>query len=141
MNTKKPKNLEKLSEIVENIKVVEAEIKKIDKLASILANNPCMIDFTMKVEDLKAKEEERSKVEFDEDGSIVEPNVSDIGSEMVNVMMGWGGAFRKPEQKKYIKSYSSVFSENLSLKVLSLIINEKKEEYAKLVIQLNDLKL
>lgn len=133
------KNLKKLSKIIEDIRNVEDEISNIEKIAEILANNPCRINLTLKVEDLKEKEKNDNKVEFDDDGSIV----SQMNQQISFIDMIYGGAFKKQNHNKdegYIKKCDALLNDVSSLKILSIIIKDKIEEREKLVKQLNKLK-
>lgn len=76
----KIKDLQKITIIYEQIKSLDEEIMKIEKMGMSIASSPTTISFCLKVVDENAKKEEGKANLFDEDGSLKRPDNASAAS-------------------------------------------------------------
>ena len=70
----KIKDLQKITALYEQIKSIDAEIIKIEKMGMSIASNPTTISFCLKVVDENTKKEKSKANLFDKDGSLIRPD-------------------------------------------------------------------
>lgn len=124
MNAKK---IEKIAKAYEKIKVLDAEILKLDKMAMKLADGIGELSINITFDEPK-----ESEVKFDEDGSIV----------MDNPLSGFAsGGFlshmlelrREIEKRSEDEGYSEKLDENKALNLLGLLISSKMQQRSELI--------
>lgn len=125
MNLKK---LEKATKIYEQIKIIDAHIIQIEKLAMLAASGEIKSSFQLKIEDIGEKNKEAEKVKFDEHGSLIKTNPESLREKMLqqmNWMPFFTGFENKNEQNKHQHLLEQELSENLTLQILGILLYEK----------------
>ena len=119
--------LEKATKILEQIKVIDAEIIEIDKLAIIILNNETNIQLALNVENLTKAKEAKEKVSFDEDGSmsILRSAMDEYRNTFLplNMLKYSGVDYAKPKFRD--RNFSQPLSDKLTLQILGVLLCEK----------------
>jgi hypothetical protein len=134
------KQLQKASRILEKIKMLDEEIIQIDKQALLIANGEVKIELSLKVKDLAKERKEAEKVQFDEDGSLIqgggfyEMMRRSMGSGIMPAyQISFGGSDPKNEVKA--ESFETI-TERASLQILGVLLGEKQSKRLELISQL-----
>ena len=134
------KTLEKAYKILEKVKTLDNEIIKIDKVAGIIisqANGKSNSSFELRVKDY-SKENSKDSI-LDEDGSL---KTGSLSHEMENPFSWLSKSFfpliqtKEEEEDKHTYSLNYQLSESATLKILSVLLNEKKQEREALLVKL-----
>jgi hypothetical protein len=137
------KEIEKVSKLVEKIKVLDVEIKDINEMALLIANvgnQSFEHEFILKIKDLTKKEKEGTKKSIlDEDGSLInlnsEDNKPDSTFPWSSIIIHTTGKENKKEIK-YDYEINQKQSVNTLLRILGILMDEKQETKNKLIKQL-----
>jgi hypothetical protein len=134
------KQLQKASRILEKIKMLDEEIIQIDKQALLIANGEVKIELSLKVKDLAKERKEAEKVQFDEDGSLIqgggfyEMMRRSMGSGIMPAyQISFGGSDLKNEVKA--ESFETI-TERAALQILGVLLGEKQSKRLELISQL-----
>lgn len=136
------KELKRAQKAIEELKVLDEEILKINNLAQQLANKKCKIEF--RVEDFDKKYEEENRVEIDENG--------DLTQQLENAMSGFNGvpgsmfgiSFSYPKNVKlnsHIKKEYWEISDVTALNLLAVLLIEKQDKRKSIVKKLEKLNI
>lgn len=135
------KTLEKAYKILEKVKALDNEIIKIDKVAGIVisqANGKSNSSFELKVKDY-SKENSKDSI-LDEDGSL---KTGALSHEIESPFSWLSKSMLLPhlqtkEEKVDKNTYSLNYqlSETATLKILSVLLNEKRQEREDLIVKL-----
>lgn len=118
------KNLGKATKLYEEVRVLDAEIIEIDKMAMIVAEGETKSFFKLRIEDFIKKEEPVSSI-LDEDGSInadyfkkkIQKRLSPIS------FFGCSNEEKKPKPGTILKSK---LSETVTMQILGILLCEKQ---------------
>lgn len=143
-NNVKLKTIDKAYKIYESIKQIDSEIIEIDRIAMLVANGCSKSHFELRVEDLQKAEQEKENVRFDEDGSLMMGfNGLRTPSIWEQITAGYrtGGHFgcESVNLNKHDRKLKWNLSEHTALKVLAVLLSDKKEQRDNLLIQLERL--
>jgi hypothetical protein len=118
--------LEKATKILEKIKLIDAEIIEIDKLAHIILNNETNIQLAINVENLTKAKEAKEKVSFDEDGSMtIEDKAIDAFRNSFYPADRFKIYMDGVRTKKSDRNFSQPLSDKLTLQILGVLLCEK----------------
>ncbi len=136
--------LERSQKMYTNIKELDAEIIEIEKIAMLLVDGNAEVKLNLSVKDTTPKSE---KIAIDEDGDMKATKSGPLTFGIMSPMafmqriQGSRGLWidDDPLQAKQDNSEKMSYgiSENLSLNVLAILLNEKLEKRAKLIKSLN----
>jgi hypothetical protein len=134
------KQLEISQKVYNEFKALDAEILEIEKVAMLVANGDTEVNLSLNVKDTSVKEP-KSKVNFDEDGSLMKSGQLGFRVEMFNPFEMYtkhlSGLSQLKEEKQPATTLKSKLSENMSLNILAVLLSIKMEERAKLIRKLN----
>ena len=126
--------LEKAGKILTAIKSLDAEIIEIEKFALLISEGHAKCSFEFICKDVKKQKEKSEKVEFDSDGSLV------IGSRprsfLDGVIINWPTMTPKNEDDKTTSSLKNELTEITSMRILSVLLQEKQYRREKYLNQL-----
>lgn len=127
--------------MVNEIKSIDLEIIKIEKLAIILAENKTETTLELSVNDLTEKESEENKVKIDEDGGFCRGGYTsptnhfmDALNYRIETIMGGERSDCRVEKKK---NYNVKISEYAALNILGVLLGEAQQRRKKLVDSIN----
>lgn len=135
------KQLERSQKMYSDLKILDAEIIEIEKVAILIANGNAEVNLSLNVKDTTQNKEEIAEVEFDE-GT---PLRSSLGGFSVNmgIITSWRtgeSMFEKIYGKKAIEkentsgtNLKACLCENLSLNVLAILLYDKQDRREKLI--------
>lgn len=137
------KQLERSQKMYQEVKALDAEIIEIEKIAILVVDGNAEVNLSLTVKDTTPKPKESEKAQFDEDGSLKS-----------TISRGAGFDIRDPWSSllpnyfaSSLKSHSlsehgcnvlkSELSDNLSLSVLAILLDDKLKKREKLIKSLN----
>lgn len=132
--------MEKALKVYEKIQSLDAEIIGLEKLAMQLANDETEVSLDFKVLNVTEKDE-NSKVEFDEDGSIVTPKSHERSIHDI-IRMSYLTPFTTgiiSDKKDQTKIFSHSISTTNALKILGILLGDKIEKRQKLLNKLSNM--
>lgn len=121
---------EKAQKLYKTVQDITAEIIQIESIAETIASRQTKVVLSLRVDDLTAVEEEKGKVSFDQDGSLIH------GVPTYNPMQSLYSMFRIPDGRIGIascKSNSGInkeysISDTVTLQVLGVLLADKIQE-------------
>ena len=131
------KTLEKASKIIEQIKKLDAEIIELDKYAMKLINSNSEINLTLSFD---KENNESDKVNFDEDGSLINmPRMEYISPFFMthNPLFGAGGFCGEPKKQNDTETLNRKLSESATLKIIGIILIELNDKRNDLISKVN----
>lgn len=137
------KQLEKSQKMYLEVKSLDAEIIEIEKIAILVVDGNAEVNLSLKVKDTTPKPKESDKAKFEEDGS--QRSTPSIGMGF-DVRDPWSSLFPKyfsDSVKNHTVSEQgcsvlrSELSDNLSLNVLAILLDDKLRKREKLIKSLN----
>ncbi|HAH37784.1 MAG TPA: hypothetical protein DCL81_15120 [Algoriphagus sp.] len=126
-------SLQKASKILFKILVLDKKIIAIEKLASQIANDPVSIKLDFNLANQRVKEENDTKVSFDEDGSIITENRPMMGFHAF--FMGMQGNMHE-KKNEFTERCSFSINETVGLEVLGVLLNDLHKERNNLISKL-----
>lgn len=129
--------LEKATKIFNAIKVLDAEIVELDKVAMIVANGGGESSFELTINGVIVKDE-TEKVKFDEDGSLILPKENESPYRSIFLDFALPSYFRRDEKKeeKNKTVIKNSLSEKSTMLILGILLEEKKMKRNKYLKQL-----
>ncbi len=129
--------IKKASKIIDEIKSLSQDFQRIEELALLVSNKETSNVIKLQISDIEAKEDEKSKVGFDDDGSLAKRGsslfFSSYMSQFISCDFGRGVAKnKKPKHKLEINTRST-------LKLFAIMLEENKHEQMKLISKLEKL--
>lgn len=131
------KKLKSASGLLEQLKTIDQEIIKLDKLAMSIANKKCDIEVELKVVDLEKVEketEERLKADTD---SMEQSSIFDVYWTARRYRYGGESQDSKPKKNKL--SLSEKVSDTESLEILAILLRNKRDKQRKIISRLEKL--
>lgn len=125
----KLKQLKKAADIFKEIEILDAEIVKIEKLFDMVSNKKTSCRLNITIEDL----EDKDKVQFDEDGSIINNNSN--GTYTFN-LLSWGSQKATPTN---IHSFENELNDLNTLELLAAIGKIKVATRTNYITQLKEI--
>lgn len=130
-------SLEKASKLLNKIQDLDKKIIAIEKLAIKIANDPVKIKVDFNLANKRIKEENDSKVSFDEDGSIIygeQPRFMSIHDMMIANMRRFG-----EEKNEATETFSFSINDFVGLEVLGVVLNDLQKERNQLIHKIKGL--
>jgi hypothetical protein len=117
------KTIKKLSNILAEIEVLDAEVMRIEKTALLIADKPT--NCTLKISFENPLKEENKKI-LDGDGSLINNDAPDYyGSIFRSMMYGMPSKSSKPDTRYHHKEH---INEVTTLHILNFILMQKNKE-------------
>lgn len=129
--------LEKAQKLYDRVKELDGEIIEIEKLAQLIADKKTEIKLTLKINDLEEKDKEKSKVAFDEDGSLIHGAYArSLMASMFTIRLQ---GCDPEKEKKYTDKFDCDISDRITLQVLGVLLADKLEARTLAIKALNKL--
>ncbi|HZW66383.1 MAG TPA: hypothetical protein VFF23_11875 [Hanamia sp.] len=136
------KKLERATKIYEQLKQLDKEIIEIDRFAMLVANGEIKSSFELKIDDIGKKKEDSDKVGFDEDGSLIKGTSDSLYEQMRRSfympILSFGCDTGK-ETDKNVHLLKNELSENATMSILGVLLQEKQFKRTNLLTQLQRL--
>ncbi len=141
------KQLSKATKILEQIKALDAQIIEIDKLAQLAASGDIKASFELMIMDIGKQKEEKEKVKFDGDGSIMSVDFNgsynmpfqEYMQKRLSELNGYLPGGTVTNCNKNAHSIKNSISESVTLEILGVLLCQKHEERNKLTTQIINL--
>lgn len=148
----KIKDFNKAKEIFEKLQLLEKEIAEIKKLALLISNKNCNINFEIKITDLEKQKDSKSQISFDEDGDFYingdeDDNDDDNMSQhlkrfmkypvyRVSFQSGIHEKSKKDKSEKNTNIFNSQITDVSALNIFSFLLLEKNQQCEKYINEL-----
>jgi len=136
MNLKK---LQKATKILEEVKLLDAQIIELDRFAMLVVSGDTKCSFALTIEN--APKEEVEKVGFDEDGSLkmggAESYIEQMMKRYSYQPLLWGSS-PTPSAATNTQTLNHKLEESGALSILGILLGEKQVRRDKLLNQLKD---
>jgi len=140
------KNIEAANKLFEQLKSVDAAITAINKLAKKVVNSETTSLLRLTVIDERKKNDEASKVSFEEDGSLINPIEEILRRQLSQSFRlnfgGFMGGFdmaSKGSQDKNVEELSHNLTEGETMALLQMLLHIKNKTRNAIIEQLKSL--
>jgi hypothetical protein len=126
-------SLEKIKKIGERLKILDSEILNINKTAQLIAEKKSEIRLLINTVDIDATKKEKSKAQFDEDGSLRQ---SENNHNPLRFYPSFSMTYSTPSEQPTVEVSLKIeesIDEKTCFCILGFILNAKKEERQKLL--------
>lgn len=126
------KGLQKLSELYQKLKDLDAEIIILDKLAMQMTTDKTSVDLTLSVLNLTKKESEPQKAEDEESQNSFHKSLME---NLYSIRLNYGVP-SPTEEEKHKKKYSAIIDDISGIQIVGLLIMNKQELRSKIVAEI-----
>lgn len=134
------KGLQKLSELYQKLKDLDAEIIVLDKLALQMATDKTSVDLTLKVLNVTKQEAEVKKNDEDDEHDPSSFLKKYMAQSIFSPFANGGTLGEKKEDDKHASKYSAIIDDISGIQIVGLLVMNKQELRSKIVNEIKSVK-